>query len=90
MVSRVAGDVRRLSLRNSSIARAAYRDFGRGTSHPAGLNLGDCFAYALARETGEPLLFKGGDFGHTDIPFIGSPGERHRIGELHARYASDR
>jgi len=49
------------------IAREAYRDYGRGSSHPARLNFGDCFAYALARETGEPLLFKGDDFVHTDV-----------------------
>ena len=49
------------------IARVAYRDFGRGSGHPARLNFGDCFAYALARRRGEPLLFKGDDFGHTDI-----------------------
>jgi ribonuclease VapC len=49
------------------IAREAYRDFGRGSGHPAQLNFGDCFAYALARATGEPLLFKGDDFPHTDI-----------------------
>jgi ribonuclease VapC len=49
------------------IARSAYRDFGRGSGHPARLNFGDCFAYALARATGEPLLFKGNDFAHTDI-----------------------
>ncbi len=49
------------------IARAAYRDFGKGSGHPAGLNFGDCFAYALAKYTGEPLLFKGRDFAHTDI-----------------------
>ena len=49
------------------IAREAYRDFGKGSGHPAGLNLGDCFAYALARQTGEPLLYKGDDFGHTDV-----------------------
>jgi ribonuclease VapC len=48
------------------IARQAYVDFGRG-HHPAGLNFGDCFAYALAKATGEPLLFKGEDFGRTDI-----------------------
>src|SRR5215813_7882315 len=47
------------------IAREAYRDFGRGSGHPARLNFGDCFAYALARATGEPLLFKGNDFAHT-------------------------
>ena len=49
------------------IAREAYRDFGRSSGHPAKLNFGDCFAYALAKVTGEPLLFKGKDFGHTDV-----------------------
>ena len=49
------------------LARAAYRDFGKGSGHPAGLNLGDCFSYALARAEGEPLLYKGDDFNHTDI-----------------------
>lgn len=49
------------------IARQAYRDYGRGSGHPARLNFGDCFAYALARVTGEPLLFKGEDFRQTDI-----------------------
>ncbi len=49
------------------IARDAYRDFGKGSGHKAGLNFGDCFAYALAKATGETLLFKGNDFGHTDI-----------------------
>jgi len=49
------------------IAREAYRDFGKGSGHAAGLNFGDCFAYALARATGEPLLFKGDPFSHTDV-----------------------
>lgn len=49
------------------LAREAFRDFGRGSGHPARLNFGDCFAYALARETGEALLFKGNDFSQTDI-----------------------
>lgn len=49
------------------VARTAYRDFGRGSGHAARLNYGDCFSYALARVTGEPLLFKGGDFVHTDL-----------------------
>ena len=54
------------------IAREAYRDFGRGSGHPARLNFGDCFAYALARAAGEPLLFKGSDFARTDIaPALG-------------------
>ncbi|MCL1838890.1 MAG: type II toxin-antitoxin system VapC family toxin [Propionibacteriaceae bacterium] len=51
----------------ANIARAAYRDFGRGSQHPAKLNLGDCFAYALATQTGEPLLCVGSDFIHTDV-----------------------
>jgi ribonuclease VapC len=51
----------------AQIARAAYRDFGKGSGHPAGLNFGDCFAYALAKTLAEPLLFKGSDFAHTDI-----------------------
>ena len=49
------------------IARDAYRDFGKGSGHKAGLNFGDCFAYALSKSTGEALLFKGNDFSHTDI-----------------------
>lgn len=49
-------------------ARAAYRDYGKGGGHPAGLNFGDCFAYALAKARGEPLLFKGEDFARTDVP----------------------
>ncbi len=49
------------------IARQAYRDFGKGSGHPAQLNFGDCFAYALAKAKREPLLFKGEDFPHTDI-----------------------
>jgi len=48
------------------IARHAYRDFGKGR-HKAGLNFGDCFSYALAKEMDEPLLFKGDDFRHTDV-----------------------
>ena len=48
-------------------ARTAYRDFGRASGHPARLNFGDCFAYALAKDRGEPLLFKGGDFAQTDV-----------------------
>ena len=47
-------------------ARRAWRRFGKG-NHPAALNFGDCFAYALARTTDEPLLFKGEDFARTDI-----------------------
>lgn len=49
------------------VARQAYRRFGRGSGHPAGLNVGDCFSYALAKQSGLPLLFKGNDFHHTDV-----------------------
>lgn len=49
------------------IARTAYRDFGKGSGHPAKLNFGDCFSYALAKAYDEELLFKGDDFSHTDI-----------------------
>ena len=48
------------------VARIAWRRFGKG-HHPARLNLGDCFAYALAKSAGEPLLYKGDDFSRTDI-----------------------
>jgi ribonuclease VapC len=56
-----------VSVEQARIARAAYRDFGRGSGHPAGLNFGDCFAYALAIDRDETLLFKGDDFSHTDV-----------------------
>lgn len=49
------------------VARAAYRRFGRGSGHPAKLNYGDCFAYALSVLSGEPLLYVGDDFAATDV-----------------------
>ncbi|CCG03066.1 type II toxin-antitoxin system VapC family toxin [Blastococcus saxobsidens] len=55
-----------VSVDQAHVARSAYRDFGKGSGHAARLNFGDCFAYALAMESGKPLLFKGDDFGHTD------------------------
>ena len=55
-----------VSLEQASAAREAWHRFGKGR-HPAALNFGDCFAYALARIVGEPLLFKGNDFARTDI-----------------------
>lgn len=51
----------------AKIARQAYRDFGKGSGHPAQLNFGDCFAYALAKDKREPLLFKSNDFVHSDL-----------------------
>jgi ribonuclease VapC len=62
--SQIAVEV--VTSRQAEIAREAYRDFGKGR-HRAGLNFGDCFAYALAKEMDEPLLFKGDDFCHTDV-----------------------
>lgn len=51
-------------------ARRAYRDYGKGSGHPAQLNFGDCFSYVLATQTRTPLLFKGSDFGHTDVQSV--------------------
>jgi len=53
----------------AEVARVAWRRFGKGR-HPAALNYGDCFAYALAKVSGAPLLFKGGDFSLTDIETV--------------------
>lgn len=52
---------------HARLARIAYRRYGRGTGSPARLNFGDCFSYALAVASGEPLLFVGDDFVHTDV-----------------------
>ena len=54
----------------AELARAAYRRYGKGR-HRAGLNYGDCFSYALAQVSGQPLLFTGDDFAHTDIGTVG-------------------
>lgn len=54
----------------AQIAREAYKDFGKGSGHPAQLNFGDCFAYALAKAMSEPILFKGQDFKHTDLASV--------------------
>jgi ribonuclease VapC len=51
----------------AAVARQAYRDYGRGSGHPASLNFGDCFSYALASVRREPLLFVGENFTHTDV-----------------------
>lgn len=56
-----------VTLDQAEIAQAAYRAYGRGSGHRARLNFGDCFAYALAKATGERLLYKGDDFVHTDV-----------------------
>ncbi len=56
-----------VTVEQAKIARQAYRDYGKGSGHPANLNFGDCFTYALARDKREPLLYKGDDFVHTDL-----------------------
>ena len=59
-------EIEPVSVGQIGLAEAAYSSFGKGL-HPADLNFGDCFAYALAKETGEPILFKGDDFAQTDL-----------------------
>ena len=65
-IERAAIELVPVSVEQTQAARSAWRRFGKG-NHPAGLNFGDCFAYALAEVTGEPLLFKGNDFALTDV-----------------------
>lgn len=67
MLDRLAVEVEPVTASQAKIARQAYRDFGKGSGHPAQLNFGDCFAYALAVERGEPLLYKGDDFAHAGL-----------------------
>lgn len=81
-------DVVPFTVAQARIARVAYQQFGRGSSHPARLNMGDCFAYALARDLGEPLLFKGRDFALTDIELIVEPIKSRRLSEVVATYAA--
>src|ERR1035438_4685526 len=65
-VSRSRMDIVPFTESQARLARTAFERYGKGR-HPAKLNFGDCMAYALAKETGEELLFKGTDFGQTDI-----------------------
>ena len=66
LIARLELRIEPLTLDHARAARDGFRRFGQ-TRHPAGLNFGDCFAYALAATTREPLLFKGDDFARTDI-----------------------
>jgi ribonuclease VapC len=67
-------EIEPVTVEQAKIARQAYRDYGRGSGHPANLNFGDCFSYALAQEKREPVLWKGDDFGHTDLrPAVQQP-----------------
>lgn len=70
LIRQLGLEIEPVSAAQVDIARHAYRIYGKG-KHPAGLNFGDCFAYALAKDTGEPLLFKGKDFPQTDIESCG-------------------
>ena len=77
-----------LTASQARIARTAYQHFGKGSGHAARLNLGDCFAYALARDLGEPLLFKGHDFALTDIELVIEPIKHRRLSEVVASYGA--
>ncbi len=66
-LNKLAIEITPVTEAQAKLARQAYRDFGKGSGHPAKLNFGDCFAYALATERGEPLLFKGDDFAHAGM-----------------------
>ena len=67
LLARFDVQIEPVTAEQARIARQAYGDYGRGSGHAANLNFGDCFSYALAREKREPILFKGDDFGHTDL-----------------------
>ena len=69
LIETVGIDIEPVTVSQARIAREAYKTYGKG-NHPAGLNYGDCFAYALAKATGQPLLFKGEDFTQTDIQAV--------------------
>ncbi|MDQ0424847.1 type II toxin-antitoxin system VapC family toxin [Cellulomonas iranensis] len=67
VLDRLGVEVVALTPEHARLAAEAYREFGRGSGHPARLNLGDCFSYALASALDEPLLFVGDDFARTDL-----------------------
>lgn len=69
LIRRIKATVVEVDEDQIELARAAWRRYGKGR-HPAGLNFGDCFSYALARHEGEPLLFKGSDFSQTDVEAV--------------------
>ena len=66
LLAKLRVDIAAVTASQADIARKAFRRYGRGR-HPANLNFGDCFAYALAKDKSAPLLFKGNDFGQTDV-----------------------
>jgi ribonuclease VapC len=70
LLAELDAEIRDVTARQARLARDAYRSYGKGSGHPARLNYGDCFAYALATETRTPLLFKGADFSHTGVASV--------------------
>ena len=72
LIHRARIEIIALNPEQLELARSAWRDYGKGR-HPAGLNIGDCCSYALAKHAQEPLLFKGADFAKTDIPVVSIP-----------------
>ena len=70
-------DIEPVSVPQARLAREAYKTYGKG-NHPARLNFGDCFAYALAKATGESLLFKGNDFSQTDVAVVPRNGNENK------------
>lgn len=70
LLAELDAEIRDVTARQARLARDAYRSYGKGSGHPARLNHGDCFAYALATETRTPLLFKGADFSHTGVASV--------------------
>jgi ribonuclease VapC len=66
LLAKLKVDIATVTPRHADIARKAFRRYGRGR-HAANLDFGDCFAYALAKDKSAPLLFKGEDFGRTDV-----------------------
>jgi ribonuclease VapC len=73
LLRELAVEVVPFSGEQARLAIGAFRTYGKGTGHIAGLNFGDCFTYALAKATDEPVLFKGNDFLHTDLKVAVSP-----------------
>ena len=70
LLSQLRAEIVAVDVAHVAVARSAFRRFGKGTGHPAQLNFGDLFAYALAKSRGIPLLFKGEDFARTDIASV--------------------
>jgi ribonuclease VapC len=69
LIAKAGLSIEPVTAEQADVAREAWRRYGKGR-HSAALNFGDCFSYALARTTGEPLLFKGGDFTQTDVSIV--------------------